>query len=174
MQFSQRCLDRIHDFLCSYESWEPEEFKTAPTWPNRCFPTQVISLQTQTSVFFGTPCIRLFHTSNSHIITSLIMALWLADIRCSVASWHLPKAPEYQKSCQDVHLSSTSTNPSCWLAIWCQLLITRARKTVGKGIYISPKWQILGVFLKWANFYFFWRKKMFKDIKTFALRDHGW
>ena len=56
-QFSQWCRNGLDLFLGSNESWEHVVFKTGPTFPNRCLKTRDIDLQSQKSVFLGTPCI---------------------------------------------------------------------------------------------------------------------
>ena len=53
MQFSQPFLNKIALFLCSYESWESEDFKTILTLTYRRFQTKVMSLSILTWVFFN-------------------------------------------------------------------------------------------------------------------------
>ena len=52
MQLSQPFLHKIALFLCSYESWESEDFKTILTLTYGGFQTKVMSLSILTWVFF--------------------------------------------------------------------------------------------------------------------------
>ena len=101
MLFSQPFLNKIALFLCSYESWESENFKSILTLTNRSFQTKVISLSILIWVFLDT----LFNNESFwDILQSKLLSYFPAYLRQFKSKSHIQGHPQKVEN-QSFHMT---------------------------------------------------------------------